>query len=179
LLTKRGEERGDDRDTFKKRQRAELRQDLALVAEAYAADDFFNQIAKRSAARQRPFVHFMSASDQLLHGSDKDANASFYSGHTSGAFAMAVSLYTSRRLRHDVDAARALKIGLPLAAATAYLRIAADRHYASDVLVAAGAGSFFGWLVPQLHRARLPIQPSAAVSSTSRAVFFTWTGPVQ
>ncbi len=40
--------------------------------------------------------------------------------------------------------------GLSLAVATAYLRIAADRHYASDVTVGAAIGSLTGFAVPYL-----------------------------
>ena len=40
--------------------------------------------------------------------------------------------------------------GLAVAAVTAYLRIAADRHYASDVTVGAAIGSLTGFAVPYL-----------------------------
>ena len=42
--------------------------------------------------------------------------------------------------------------GLALATTTAVLRIAADRHYATDGIAGAAAGAFIGWLVPRLHR---------------------------
>ncbi len=48
---------------------------------------------------------------------------------------------------------------LPMAAATGYLRIAADKHYLTDVLTGALIGSAVGFLVPfAFHRA-----PAAAV----------------
>ena len=53
--------------------------------------------------------------------------------------------------------------GLPLAALTGYLRIAADRHYLSDVLVGAGAGTLFGTLVPRLLHS-----PGAAATPQQR-----------
>ncbi len=46
-------------------------------------------------------------------------------------------------------------LGVPLALLSGYLRIAADRHYTSDVLLGAALGSLFGGLVPWLlHRPR-------------------------
>jgi membrane-associated phospholipid phosphatase len=114
-------------------------QDLALVAEAWAVNDGINQVVKHDIARLRP------------DGSD---NLSFYSGHTSDAFAMVMALYTTHRLRHDQDAHHVLLVGLPFAAMTGYLRIAADKHYASDVLVGAAAGSAVGCFIPALHNTR-------------------------
>jgi membrane-associated phospholipid phosphatase len=32
------------------------------------------------------------------------------------------------------------------------LRVAAGKHYLSDVAVGAAAGSFFGWVFPYMHR---------------------------
>lgn len=50
--------------------------------------------------------------------------------------------------------------GLTLAAVTGYLRIAADKHYFSDVLVGAVVGAGAGLLVPQLTIHRLTIVPA-------------------
>ncbi len=47
--------------------------------------------------------------------------------------------------------------GLTLAT-TGVLRIAAVKHYATDVIVGAGAGTLVGWLVPCIHRPeKLPV----------------------
>jgi len=70
--------------------------------------------------------------------------------YASAAFAVATSFATCASLRGDRDAWVAWATGLPLAAVTGYLRIAADRHYLSDVLAGAGAGTLFGILVPRL-----------------------------
>ncbi|MDB4987793.1 MAG: hypothetical protein JWN04_2971, partial [Myxococcaceae bacterium] len=42
-------------------------------------------------------------------------------------------------------------LGVPLAALTGYLRLAADKHYFTDVLTGALVGSAVGFLVPWLH----------------------------
>ena len=149
--------------------RERLGQDFALMAEAWAVDDGINQVVKRIAARQRPFAHFDPAV------TSKDANASFFSGHTSGSFALVFALYQAHRLRHDRDAGRLLAIGLPLAAATGYLRIAADKHWATDVGAAAAAGSLLGFLVPELHKRNQSIAVRPVASPTSVAVFVNLT----
>ena len=47
-----------------------------------------------------------------------------------------------------------------LGAATAYLRIAADKHYATDVLAGAVLGSAVGLTVPWLMRRDLEVLPT-------------------
>ena len=56
---------------------------------------------------------------------------SFYSAHTALAFA---SAFGSCRV----------SIALPIAAGTGYFRIAAGRHYLTDVLAGAAAGTLTG-----------------------------------
>jgi hypothetical protein len=55
----------------------------------------------------------------------------------------------ARPARRAGDAA-ACATGLALATAVGVLRIAADRHYATDVLLGAGVGLLSGWLLPWL-----------------------------
>ena len=46
--------------------------------------------------------------------------------------------------------------GLLLGATTGYMRMAADKHYMSDVLVGAGMGSLIGFVVPYTFHRPLP-----------------------
>ena len=134
--------------------------DVLIAAETVALAGLAGQAVKLAVARRRPAVY---ASGGRRASSDDDA--SFYSGHTNAAFAMATSLATCASLRGDGDAWVVWATGLPLAAATGYLRIAADRHYLSDVLAGAGAGALFGVLVPRLLHspdAAMTPQPGAA-----------------
>jgi len=119
--------------------------DALIAAETVALAGLLGQAVKLAVARERPD----GRAREGTRGSS-DEHASFYSGHTSSVFAVAVSLATCASLRGDRDAWVAWAAGLPLAAATGYLRIAADRHYLSDVLAGAGAGALFGILVPRL-----------------------------
>src|SRR2546423_3658263 len=119
--------------------------DALIAAETVALAGLAGEAVKLAVARRRPAAHASGAARASAHD-----DASFYSGHASAAFAVATSFATCASLRGDRDAWVAWAAGLPLAALTGYLRIAADRHYLSDVLVGAGAGTLFGTLVPRL-----------------------------
>jgi membrane-associated phospholipid phosphatase len=128
-----------------------LPDDLGFVAEAVALSGLTNQLVKFGAGRERPFVHVLP-NDQKRHTAQPaDNNLSFYSSHTSMAFAMAVAAGTCASLRGYRGAPYVWATGLALALLSGYLRVAADKHYTSDVLVGAATGSAFGALVPWLH----------------------------
>src|SRR5437870_2234290 len=127
----------------------------AAAAVALAAADGPSRALPYDAIRDPVITGAAAAGWVLLHvledrRASADDDASFYSGHTSAAFAVATSFATCASMRGDGEAWVAWAAGLPLAALTGYLRIAADRHYLSDVLVGAGAGTLFGTLVPRL-----------------------------
>jgi len=144
--------------------------DVAPVLEAAVTVSLVNQVTKFLVSRARPFVRFAPPG----RTPELDDNLSFFSGHTSLAFSEAVAAGV---VAHD----RGYKLepviwasGLTLAAATGYLRIAADKHYLSDVLVGAVVGSGFGLLVPYMFHADVlgrdvivvPTANGAAISGT-------------
>lgn len=126
--------------------------DVLLVAEAAALSVDLNQLVKYSAGRQRPFVHHASADRRA----DADDNLSFYSGHSTLTFAIAAAAGTVSDLRGYRSAPWVWGAGMTLAAATAYLRIAADKHYLTDVLAGAALGTAGGIALPRLLHARKP-----------------------
>ena len=132
--------------------------DALIAAETVALAGLAGQAVKLNVARRRPAAYASGAAR-----ASADDDASFYSGHASAAFAVATSFATCASMRGDGDAWVAWAAGLPLAALTGYLRIAADRHYLSDVLVGAGAGTLFGTLVPRLLHS-----PGAAATPQQR-----------
>ncbi|MBI5502752.1 MAG: phosphatase PAP2 family protein [Deltaproteobacteria bacterium] len=127
-------------------------EDLLLVAEAAALAASVNQLTKFLVGRERPFVHALPEEWKGLTAKPDDNNLSFFSGHTTLAFAVAVSGATVATLRGYDSAPYLWAIGGTMALATGWLRIAADKHYLSDVLIGAAVGSLIGWLVPWLHR---------------------------
>jgi membrane-associated phospholipid phosphatase len=139
--------------------------DLLIVAEAAALSMDLNQLVKFSVGRQRPFVRHGNWRDPD-RAPDPDDNVSFYSGHTALAFSMAAAAGTVSDLRGYRSAPWIWGAGLTLAATIGYLRIAADRHYLTDVLTGAALGTAAGVALPRLLHGRKDREdgPSAAVT---------------
>lgn len=119
--------------------------DWLVVAEAVAVAGFLTEAAKYATARERPDAYYGRASG-------RDEELSFASLHASAAFAAAAAGGTVARLRGYAGWPFVYAAGFTGAALTGYLRIAADKHWLSDVLSGAAAGTAVGVLVPWLHR---------------------------
>jgi hypothetical protein len=115
-----------------------------LVLSGAAAVSLINQTIKFTFGRSRPFVRF--GDPNMEH--HPDDNLSFFSGHTSFTFALAVSAGMVAHRRHYKAEPVIWAGGLALAAGTGYLRIAGDKHYFSDVVLGAIAGTAAGIVVP-------------------------------
>ena len=124
--------------------------DSAVIAEATVLAADFNQAAKFLVARERPFVHALNPADKGTTSAPADNNTSFYSAHASTSMALAVSMAEVASLR-KYEWAPVAWVTLPaLSLFTGYLRIAADKHYFTDVTTGAAMGALFGYLVPHL-----------------------------
>jgi membrane-associated phospholipid phosphatase len=138
--------------------------DALILTETVVVAMDVNQLVKFIAGRQRPFVNDPGPGDPGPPAHPADNNVSFFSGHTTSVFAFAVGAGTIASLR-GYRAAPAIWItGITLASLTGYLRIAADRHYFTDVATGALFGSAVGVLVPYLHR------PCAGISACVNGV---------
>jgi membrane-associated phospholipid phosphatase len=140
----------------------ELSDDLLIVLEASAVNLAFTQGTKYLFRRARPWAHDQDPPAGQHLGS-RDSTLSFVSGHASLAFAMAVSTGSLASLRGDDDKEWVWATGLTFAAATAYFRVAADRHYLTDVVAGAALGTAVGWAIPRLFDRRPEPAPEAAV----------------
>ena len=134
-----------------------------LTVESGAITAALLQVVKHRVNRPRPYAHYCEpdCGDDL---GKRDAQVSFFSGHTALAVSFAVSAGTIASMRSYPHAGWVLGGGLTMAATTGYLRIAADRHYFTDVLTGALVGAAVGWAVPHLHGMR---DSSASDSSTA------------
>jgi hypothetical protein len=126
----------------------------ALVySETLAANLALNSLSKVLFSRPRPSTYRLREAGAAP---DDDWFVSFYSGHSSTAFAAAVSgAYLFAEGTRDPEARYLLwasEIGL--AAASAMLRVRAGKHYYSDVVVGALVGAGIGIGVPLIHGAR-------------------------
>ncbi|MGE5788568.1 MAG: phosphatase PAP2 family protein [Myxococcales bacterium] len=137
--------------------------DLLIVAQATMLSVNVGQGIKLATARQRPDVHAGSESNRDQQASTED-NLSFYSGHTSVAFALAAASGTVATMRGYRMAPLVWTVGETVAVVSGYFRIAADRHYATDVLAGAVMGSFVGFAVPYFLHGPVSDSSSVAIS---------------
>ncbi|MBQ9242270.1 MAG: phosphatase PAP2 family protein [Proteobacteria bacterium] len=123
--------------------------DAILLAESITISSLANQFVKFGVGRARPFT---IRDDPEMYKDRADDNLSFYSGHTNMAFALVVSAGTIAHIRNYKAEPYIWGIGMPLALFVAYTRVAAQKHYFTDVLIGAVIGSAIGFAVPWLHR---------------------------
>lgn len=125
----------------------------AMYTEAMLLNLGVNYIIKNSLERPRPYLYNTSLTVDRRVLSGREGLRSFYSGHTSTAFVTAVFLSTTFCHINPNSKYKPLVWGASLVSATTvgYLRYAAGKHFPTDIVTGAVAGSFFGWLVPRLH----------------------------
>ncbi len=121
--------------------------DVVYVAEAGGVALALDQVVKLAVGRQRPFVHYGNYADPA-RPHDADDNLSFYSGHTTLAFSVAAAAGTVSTLRGYESAPWVWAVGMTLATAVGWARIASDRHYLTDVLAGAATGAAIGVAMP-------------------------------
>lgn len=146
----------------------EVAKQLTLIdIQTYAIVGAVTSIASSVSARERPYGANGDCGSVLdpkhidCQLEQRTRYRSFFSGHTSLAFAGA-SLVCTHHARlglyggsGDVAACVA---AMTAAGATGALRIAADRHYLGDVFVGAVTGTALGLAMPWLLHYRLPTQ---------------------
>ena len=121
---------------------------LLLNTEVMAINGILTNLVKVTAARQRP-ASFFGTRDE-----GHDSYMSFFSGHTSHAFAIGTSTALMLANEYPDDKNLIWTVSMSLASATGYYRIAADKHYLTDVLFGAVAGSIIGYTVYEFNRDR-------------------------
>jgi membrane-associated phospholipid phosphatase len=151
--------------------------DLLVVAEAAVLAADLNHIVKFAVGRQRPYARYGNRTDPD-RALGPDDNLSFYSGHASLAFSLAAAAGTVSSLRGYESTPWVWAGGLTIATGIAYLRVAGDKHYLTDVLSGAAIGTAFGIAIPRLLHGREEKQgqPTARVSVVPYplGVFLVW-----
>lgn len=115
--------------------------DALLVAEGAAVAAGVNGLAKDLVARRRPGP---------AGAASGAGNRSFYSGHASQTFSIVTAAGAVASRRGYPSAPWTWGAGLFLATGVAYLRVAGDAHWTTDVLAGAAAGGIVGLAVPWL-----------------------------
>lgn len=133
----------------------------AVYLQAAAIAGALNSVTKVAVGRQRPYGRECGA-ERDLHSDECEPRhryVSFYSSHASTTFTAAsvscafghyLPLWTKTGAPGDGSLWPCI-VGYSLAAGTGALRIVADQHYSSDVLVGALSGTLVGWIVPWLR----------------------------
>ncbi|MFO0746518.1 MAG: phosphatase PAP2 family protein [Myxococcota bacterium] len=126
--------------------------DSAVYAETLAVMAGLTQLTKAAVDRAAPFVYDPNVPDDVRRN-DRDGPRSFFSGHTSMAFAAAAATTVTFWQRHPKSGWRWVVLGVSAAVATSVglFKIEAGYHWWSDVIAGAVAGTSVGILVPVLH----------------------------
>ena len=127
-----------------------------MYLQTLVVNNGFTRIIKGLFGRTRPYVYHPGV--PVEEKITREARLSFYSGHTSSAFSMLVfgaKVYDD--FHPDSDWKPYIWGGsLGVASLVGILRVAAGRHFPSDVLVGALAGSLIGYGIPALHKIDRP-----------------------
>lgn len=140
-----------------------------LITEATSLALLVDQTVKYAVGRSRPYAWLAGN-----HPGDRDANLSFFSGHTTFAFAVAASTSTLLLEQHAPGAVAVSATAFALAGATGYLRLAAQQHYLTDVLAGAAVGTAVGWAVPHFFHAPRSDGKGLQLAPAAGGVAFAW-----
>jgi membrane-associated phospholipid phosphatase len=128
--------------------------DLWILANTLLFNTGFNEVFKRAVGRQRPAFHYGVQDETEASGMPSEENRSFFSLDTSFAFSAAACGTTLAYLHGYEIAPWILGGGATFATTAGLLRIAADMHWATDVIVGAVAGTAIGVSIPLVFHRR-------------------------
>jgi len=134
----------------------DVRNDFAPVVTMYIETLMFSalipHITKGITKRIRPFVY--NDNVPLSEKQVKEAKRSFFSGHTTLSFAMAVFLSTvySNYYPNSSWKPYVWAGSLALATTVGILRYSSGSHFPTDIITGALVGSAIGYLIPFTHK---------------------------
>lgn len=136
--------------------------------------------AKWAFSRERPFGRLCGTelNADSTGCTEDDRYVSYFSGHTAFTFGASTAMCVHHHrfnLWGNVSPWVPCATGYALAATTGALRMAADRHYVSDVLTGAVVGTAVGVVVPWLHYSGHVSEASPHVSVSANGAGLTLT----
>ena len=131
---------------------AQARGNAAVLANSVTWTAATTEWVKVIVRRKRPILY---TGDATAAAGDKKNQQSLPSGHTSVAFAAATSYWALARRERLPHRTRNTVLLYAGAVGVAALRVAAGKHFPTDVMTGAALGSGIGWLVTTIH----PTQP--------------------
>jgi len=126
---------------------SETRGNAAMMVNAVAFTSLTTEWTKALVHRSRPIMYTAQAPNVA---GDRDNRRSFPSGHTATAFAVATSYTVMARRQQLPHANRNTILLFSGAASVGALRVAAGRHFVTDVLGGAVLGAAVGWVTAQV-----------------------------
>lgn len=137
-----------------------------INAQAFALSSLVTVVTKLVARRERPYGRNCGPGSDTPGCDDEQRYKSFYSGHTSTAFTGA-GLVCAHHLHlplygDEGTGMAACGLAVGAAATVGTMRVVADKHYLSDVLLGAGVGLLSGYLMPRLLHYRDGRRPPRA-----------------
>jgi membrane-associated phospholipid phosphatase len=127
------------------------RGNAAMGVNAFALASLATEWTKALVHRSRPVLYTAQAPSAA---GDRDNRRSFPSGHTAAAFAVAMSYAVMAHRQHLPHATRNDVLLFAGAAGVGALRVAAGRHFVTDVIGGAVVGAGVGWLTARLYPTR-------------------------
>lgn len=149
---------------------------LVAYAETVLLTNAIVQTTK-AVGRTRPYAYGVHPDIPEEERTEVDAVRSFPSSHSANTFAAAVFLGTAYGKINPDSPGRGWVWagGLAVATATAALRVAAGRHFLTDVLAGAAIGSGTAWLVLELHEEEQSANTAQVVGFTPLGPTIAWT----
>jgi len=142
-----------------------------MYIEALLLTTATKDIFKLAVARNRPYTY----EGDIPSGKNDDYYKSFYSGHTSYAF-LGATFFTTTFSKEYPDSKWKTPLivsGYSVATTVGALRIASGSHFVTDVLAGAFVGSFYGWLIPNLHIKSKNKDSSVLVTPVGNSLIFS------
>ena len=144
--------------------------DVVVIAEAVLIANAIDTVFKVSVRRPRPFLYGETAplSDRV----DTNGALSFYSGHTTLSFAATIATWRTLDRLNVAPKWKWLALGIGLAGSSfvGISRVVAGDHFPTDVLVGAGMGTSFGFLLPALHDRGFTVAPTYTADAWSMSL---------
>lgn len=115
---------------------------LLLFLNIISINGVITNFTKIISSRERPLYRFNTSKNR-----SNETFKSFYSGHTSTAFAIATTTALLFSKKYPSRKKIIWLSSYSLSSLTGYYRIASDNHYATDVLFGAIMGTIVGYLI--------------------------------
>lgn len=137
--------------SFASEYKPQFQTNAIMYIETMSLNYGLNSITKSLVGRFRPFSYDSTTIKDVLY--NNDTRYSFYSGHSSTAFASAVfNIIILTSQSGGLNKTIGVTLNIVNATAIATLRVMAAKHFFSDVLVGALVGSGVAYLTTEFHK---------------------------